>query len=391
MTPGHDAGSVKPSGRLRVGFDARWYNDSGVGTYTLELLKAMAVLNSDVEFVVYEDPRNLVPGLGEFPIQRVPLRCERYSIAEQKEIANRCRRDDLNVFHSPFYVAPLLARCPVIVTIHDLIPFLFPIYPALKRTAVKFGYRAAAWKSRHLITVSNTTAHDLSNILRVAQTDISVVPIGFAREYQAEGGEGELERLQRRYNLRPPYAVAASARNWRTKNLTTALQALQYARAKTDVDFQTLVYGPADGLIAAGGEDAWRGIGLRRAGFVEIGDLAMIFRHARFFIMPSLYEGFGLPILEAMACGCPVITSTGGSLPEVAGSGAQCFDPFDIAGMGQAALELLGSEEVHERWRVSALSRAKEFSWEKAARQTLSVYHRTYEQAYAPSRAASNS
>ena len=376
---------------MRIGFDARWYNDSGVGTYTVELLRALAALSRDFEFIVYEDQRNPVPGLSETDVQRVNLRSAKYSISEQRELAERCRRDKLDLIHCPFYVVPLTAGCPVVVTIHDLIPFLFPIYSPAKRLAVKLGYRMAVWKAHHIIADSANTAVDIQRLLRVPAERVTSVPIAAGPAYGASAAPEELGYLSRKYHLQQPYAVAASARNWRTKNLQSALRALERARAKSGIEFQTLVYGPPDGLIAAGGEDSWRGIGLRRAGFVETSDLALIFRHARVFLMPSLYEGFGLPILEAMACGCPVVTSTGGSLPEVAGSGAQCFDPFDIDGMGEAIAQLLLSAEVHERWRVSALSRAKEFSWERAARQTLSVYHRTYEQAYARSRAASNS
>lgn len=375
---------------MKVGFDARWYNDSGVGTYTAELLRAMARLNRDFNLVVFEDARNPVPGISELPVRRVALRSAKYSFAEQREIADCCRREKLDVFHSPFYMVPLMAHCPVVVTIHDLIPFFFPIYPMAKRAAVKLGYRMAGWKARHVIADSENTALDVQRILRVPGSRITAVPLAVSELYQPVNSAGETEYLERKYNLSHPYVVAASARNWRTKNLVTALRAFEHARNQTGVKFQTLVYGPPDGLIAAGGEDAWRGIGLRRAGFVEINDLAMIFRHARAFVMPSLYEGFGLPILEAMACGCPVVTSNAGSLPEVAGAGAQCFDPFDITGMGNTVSELLLNSEVHERWRVSALSRAKQFSWERAAQQTLSVYHRTHEQAH-ESRAASNS
>jgi len=375
---------------LKVGFDARWYNDSGVGTYTSELLRAMASLRRDFELIVYEDQRNPVPGIAELPVHRVALRSSKYSFAEQREIAERCRRDNLDLIHSPFYVIPFVVRCPVVVTIHDLIPFLFPIYGTGKRAAVKMGYRMAAWRAKHIIADSENTARDIQKILHAPAQRITAVPIAVGNAYCPEVSPGELEYLSRKYHLRQPYVVAASARNWRTKNLQSALRALEYARAKSKVEFQTLVYGPPDGLIAAGGEDAWRHIGLRRGGFVETNDLAMIFRHAQLFVMPSLYEGFGLPILEAMACGCPVVTSTGGSLPEVAGYGAQCFDPFDIAGMGEAITELLLNPEVHERWRVSALSRVKEFSWEKAAQQTVSVYYRTYEQAYVQRRSASN-
>ncbi len=366
---------------MKVGFDARWYNDSGVGTYTAELVRAMARLKRDFDLVIFEDAGNPLPGISELPVERVALHSSRYSFAEQREIADRCRRDKLDVFHSPFYVVPLTARCPIVVTIHDLIPFLFPIYPPAKRAAVKFGYRMAGWKARHVIADSENTARDVQKILRVPESRISAVPIAVSERYSAQRSAEEPEYLLRKYNLQQPYVVAASARNWRTKNLVTALRAFEFARTQTGVEFQTLIYGPPDGLIAAGGEDAWRGIGLRRAGFVDTADLAKIFRYAKAFVMPSLYEGFGLPILEAMACGCPVITSTAGSLPEVAGAAAQCFDPFDVAGMGKAISELLLSSEVYDRWRVSALSRVKEFSWEKAASQTVSVYHRVCEQA----------
>jgi glycosyltransferase involved in cell wall biosynthesis len=110
-----------------------------------------------------------------------------------------------------------------------------------------------------------------------------------------------------------------------------------------------------------------------------------LFRHARAFIMPSLYEGFGLPVLEAMSCGCPVITSTGGSLPEVAGEGAQIFAPNDVSGMGTAVAKLLTSEQNLEQWRAAALARAAQFSWDRTARETINVYRKV---AAASSRAA---
>ena len=110
-------------------------------------------------------------------------------------------------------------------------------------------------------------------------------------------------------------------------------------------------------------------------GFVDAKELAALFRHAHAFVMPSLYEGFGLPLVEAMSCGCPVITSDRGSLPEIAGDGAQCFDPFDIKGMAQALCALLRSPEELQRKRSDALRRAADFCWDKAALETISVYH----------------
>src|SRR5258708_2658681 len=124
---------------MRVGFDARWYNDAGVGTYVAELLRAL-VRRADCELVVYENPGNLVPGLDGLTGKRISISSAKYSLAAQFELRRRIRQDKLDVFHTPFYVMPLAARCPVVVTVHDLIPFLFRIYPCPKRSIVKMQY-----------------------------------------------------------------------------------------------------------------------------------------------------------------------------------------------------------------------------------------------------------
>jgi glycosyltransferase involved in cell wall biosynthesis len=362
---------------MRVGFDARWYNDSGVGAYVAGLLRAMARLERDFELVAYEDPQNPVPGLDELSVVRVPVRARKYSITEQWELCWRARQDRLDLFHSPFYVVPLSPGCPVVVTVHDLIPFLFRIYPWPKQWMVKMGYRAAAWRVEHIIADSQSTAQDVREILAVPQQRITAVPIAASRDFTAQGPADGLRCLNEKYGLHPPYVVAASARNWRTKNLESALQALEIARTQTGVEFQTVVYGPAEGINALNAKERWQKLNLQALGYVAARELAMLFRHAHAFVMPSLYEGFGLPILEAMSCGCAVVTSNAGSLAEVAGEGAQVFAPLDVAGMARAVTGLLLDPEGLARWRVSALRRAGDFSWNKAALQTISVYHRT--------------
>lgn len=365
---------------MRVGFDARWYNDSGVGAYVAGLLRAMAAAKREFELLVYEDPRNPVPGLDGRDVVRTPVHAAKYSIAEQWELGRRARQDKLDLFHSPFYVVPLSAGCPVVVTVHDLIPFLFRIYPWPKQWVVKAGYRVALRRAQHVITDSENTAKDLREILGVPRERITTVPIAASQDFTDQAGPEELKLLQEKHGVRSPYVVAASARNWRTKNLESALAALEMARAESGMDFQTVVYGPPDGIDALDARERRQRLNLRRLGYLDAADLAALFRHAQLFVMPSLYEGFGLPILEAMSCGCAVVTSNAGSLKEVAGAGARVFDPLDVAGMATAIAELLRNPAELHRSRVSALRRAADFSWNNSAQQTISVYHRIQQQ-----------
>jgi glycosyltransferase involved in cell wall biosynthesis len=363
---------------MRVGFDARWYNDSGVGAYVAGLLRAMAAAERDFELLVYSDPGNPVPELGGAQVATVPLKAAKYSMAEQFELRRRSRQDSLDLFHSPFFVVPVALHCPVVVTVHDLIPFYFRIYPWAKQSLVKTGYRVAAQRAQHIIADSKNTAADVHRTLGVERERISSVHLAPADCFSAQQRQDDCQRLREKYLIHTPYVVAASARNWRTKNLEGALAALALARRKAE--FQTVVYGPSESVCALNAEKRWPDLDLRLTGYMDVCDLAVLFRHARSFIMPSLYEGFGLPVLEAMACGCPVVTSNAGSLSEVVGSGAQTFAPTDVEGMAGAIVALVNCPDTNNRWRCAALGRAADFSWKRTAEETISVYHRIHDQ-----------
>jgi glycosyltransferase involved in cell wall biosynthesis len=363
----------REEGQVRVGFDARWYNKSGVGSYVAGLLPAL--VRAGCELVVYVDPANPVPGLEHCSVKTVAVQSGKYSPLATLEFRGRARNDKLDLFHCPFYAAPLL-QCPVIVTIHDLIPFLFPVYPWPKLKMVQAGYRAAASRAAHVIADSCHTARDIQKILKVASNRVSTVYLAADREiFHPASVAREEELLHNKFGIRKPYVVVASAGNWRTKNLKGALEALELAREIAGAEFQTVAYGPTDALEPQNIDELAHKLNLVQTDYLRTPDLAVLFRHAHAFMMPSLYEGFGLPMVEAMSCGCPVITSDRGSLPEVAGDGAQCFDPLEVEGMSDALVALLGSSEELERRKSAALRRAADFSWDKAARETISVYH----------------
>jgi glycosyltransferase involved in cell wall biosynthesis len=143
-------------------------------------------------------------------------------------------------------------------------------------------------------------------------------------------------------------------------------------------NFQTVIYGPREGIEACARNESEPSLQLKSTGYVARDDLALLYRHARVFLFPSLYEGFGLPMLEAMACGCPVVASNAGALAEVAGRGAQVFAPHDVRGMSEAVCELLSDAARQRHWREAGLRRSADFSWMKAARETARVYHQTH-------------
>lgn len=354
---------------MRVGFDARWYNQSGVGSYIAGLLPAL--VRAGCELVVYADPRNPVPGLNRLSLQTVPVSSGKYSPLATLEFRRREELDKLDLFHCPFYAAPLL-RCPAVVTIHDLIPFLFPIYFWPKQKMVQAGYRVAAKREAHLIADSHCTAFDLQRILGVTPERISTVHLAADQStFHPNGAENEEMVLRERYHIRKPFVLVSSARNWRTKNLGSALLALEIVRKEVGITFQTVMYGSTSKEKLEIGAS----LNVNHVGYVDSEALAALFRHAHAFVMPSLYEGFGLPLMEAMSCGCPVIASNRGSLPEISGAGAQCFGPFNVKGMANALCALLRSPEELQQKRSNALRRAADFSWDKAALETISVYH----------------
>ena len=361
---------------MRVGFDARWYNDSGVGNYVAGLLNELVEAADDIELIVYEDPTNRVPDVPPFKLRRIPIYSSKYSVRAQVELVYRCRRDNIDVFHSPFYVVPFVAPCPTVVTLHDLIPFLFAIYSWPKQWMVKIGYRAAAFRAAHVITVSDATARDAHKFLGIPINRISVVHNAISSEhFHTNANRDELSLLRRKYGIMPPFIVIQNPRNWRTKNLAAAFEVLALTQKQTTTKFQTVVYGPGPKL-----NTVFSGLNLGsdviQTGFVLAEELGMLFRQARAFLLTSLYEGFGLPLVEAMSCGCPVVTSNGGSLAEIAADGAQVFNPTDVQGMSRAVTALLCNAEERERWRTRALERASHFSWRKAAQQTAAVYRR---------------
>ena len=379
--------------RMRIGFDATWYNGSGVGTYIAGLLGALSEYQDELDIVVFENPAAPLRGIEDSCLTLVSMRSSKFTLAEQFECRAHCRQYQIDVFHSPYqYGVPLFLTCPLVITVHDLIPFLFRTRVWYKQLAavpwVKLGCRAAARRARHIIADSMNTARDVENILGVPAGRITPIHLAASSDvFHSNGSRRERETLEQTYRLCPPYVVVGSAGcNWRTKNLDTAIEAAASASRAMGRRIQLAIYGPRTAIDKLKDPAVLSQVNVRYLGYMPVEDIGALLRNAELFVMTSLYEGFGLPILEAMSCACPVITSSGGSLAEVAGDGALVFDPKDSQGMAQAIALLLTNSEERERWRKRASARAAQFSWRKAAEQTIATYRQVLDPAAAESR-----
>jgi glycosyltransferase involved in cell wall biosynthesis len=357
-------------------------NRSGTGRYATELLRALAEVDRENTYVVCvrSDSRliELLRSYGNFELHPVarggPLSrqvFERFRL--RRWIASR----KADLFHGPAFVIPSRCPAPAVVTVHDLVFHLFPETAPLSRrwyyrTAIPRSIREAAM----ILADSESTARDLREHFGVEPARIAAVPLGVAARFFAVPDVARVQRVKARYGLPDRFILTVGTLEPR-KNLSTLLRA--YARLTQD-DVET-----PDLVIA--GRTGWSIGGLRKqvararlerrvvfTGFLDDADLPAIYRLAEIFVCVSLYEGFGLPVLEAMTCGIPVVASNGSSLPEVVGDTGWMVEPRDPVDIGRALREILADPQAARGRAERARRRAETFSWRAAAEKTLSVY-----------------
>jgi glycosyltransferase involved in cell wall biosynthesis len=281
---------------------------------------------------------------------------------------------DTSVFHATEHLLPPFRRIRTVLTVHDLIYVLFPEYHLpmnyhfLRLMMPRFARRADA-----IIAISECTRRDLVRLWQISEGKISVIHEGIDPRFHHPADEEALARVRRRYGLPERYALYVGTIEPR-KNLPTLFEAWARLRYRLPL----VIAGKKGWLFQetfSRVESLDLGGVVQFTGFVADEDLPALYAQADIFVFPSLYEGFGLPVLEAMACGTPVVTTTGGSLPEVAGDAALLVKPGDVDALTDAVDRLLHDPSLADDLRARGISRARQFSWERAARETLAVYH----------------
>ena len=364
---------------MRIAIDARKLRDFGIGTYIRNLLRHLARLDATTEFVVLcrEQDCAFVTELGEnFRAVTEPSRP--YSLREQFAIPLELRRAGVNLFHAPHYVLPPMTPCRSVVTIHDCIHLRFPQYlpSRLGYAYARSSLWVAAHRSARVLTVSEASKRDILEYFRVPESKVTVIYNAIDERFHEEPPADEVMRVQERYQLTDPFILYAG--NIKPhKNLERLIEAFHMVRRGELEHIKLLIIGDEISKYAT----------LRRAvhryklhkhvrffGFVPDATLAILYRLARVFVFPSLYEGFGLPPLEAMASGTPVITSNLSSLPEVVGDAAMLIDPYQPDAIAGAMRRVLQDERLRDDMRERGLARVREFSWGRSVKRVREIY-----------------
>lgn len=285
-----------------------------------------------------------------------------------------------DVVFEPAHIGPFsfLWKCKKIVAIHDLTPVLFPQHHIwISRVVHKKLLPMIFRNADGVIVPSEATKRDIERLYgkNLGRREIKVVPEA-AAEFFKPVDRGEIAAVKAKFKIKKPYILSVGTLEPR-KNLKIVAEAFQELR-KEGNDIQWVVVGEQgwhyDELMAKLRGEAEENIIL--TGYVDNQDLAALYSGALCLVYPSLYEGFGLPVLEAMQCGCPVICSNNSSLPEVCGNSALMIDPLDKAAMKSALHSVITSEKIRQELRAKGLLQAGKFSWKRCARETLDFFEK---------------
>ena len=347
---------------MRIALDCRiaHYTTGGTAVYARRLAQALAPAAGD-SLLLLEAARAATPLPASGAVQRARLLTPSHHRLEQLTLPLELLPRRIDVLHSTDFIPPFVRRCRSVITIHDLAFLRYPEFlTAESRRYFNGQIERAVRSTDRIIAVSQATRQDLIELLGVAEHKIDVV-----YEAPAFDAEPQPARSDEDYIL---FAGTLEPR----KNLPLLIRAFAGLRRR----------GYAGKLVLAGAV-GW----LAQPVFEEIERQGLdqhvalralspdLYQGARLLALPSLYEGFGLPVLEAMACGTPVVTSNVSSLPEIAGDAALLVDPADETALADAMWHILTNGALRNELRSKGLARAAEFSWKRAAKETLAVYH----------------
>ncbi len=377
---------------LRVAINASFWGQetAGSGQYLHHLVDALLALDDAPEIVLCGPPglraaRLLPAGVAWRDVPASPWRRLGSNLEkvwfEQVSYPRAAQALAAAVSHVPYFASPAAPTTPTVVTIHDLIPLLLPAYrgSAAVRAYMQLVARSAR-RATLVLTDAEATRPDIVRHLGIPPERVRAVPLAASPAYRPLEDREALAALRARYGLGESFLLYLGAYDER-RNLATLFRALAAAREREPalpplalagvLPARDTAFAPDPRRLAA---EAGASAGVQFLGCVPEGDKPALYSAALAFLFPSRYEGFGLPVLEALACGTPVVAANATTLPEVAGPGALLVDPGDVAGWAAAITRVATDPSLRSELRAAGLAHAARFSWQRTARETVAAY-----------------
>lgn len=384
---------------MRIGIDARTILNPekgdaiGVGHYTYQLIRHLLEIDKENEYVLFFDFRVREKDVKKFSQPNVKIKFypfsdyKKYLPGIYNEILGSAilSKEKLDLIHTTSHASriPVSYRGKTIVTIHDLAVYkLNDVFPRLFQAKNKALISLMVSKAEKIIAVSHSIKNDLREILKCPEDKIRVIYSGFDKR-MFENPEVDRQKILDKYSIKDKYLLFLGTLE-PSKNIVRLFEAFKVFKEKNKKDKITgdykLVMAGKRGWLAREYKQIAKDLGLSRdvifTGYVIGDDLVPLFHNADFFVMPSLYEGFGTTVLEAFATGTPAIVSNVSSIPEIAGDAAELVNPMDIQNIAEAMVKLSRNEELRNAYREKGKEQLEKFNWEKCARETLEVYKR---------------
>lgn len=368
---------------MRIGIDATALPPQpvGAGNYIINLIRALAHVESEFEFTVFaqEHGWNLIneSEREEFRWAKTPQLHPAVRLAwEQLFFPGLVRRNQTDLLHSLHYTRPYLSGRPSVVTIHDMTFFLFPsLHTRAKRAFFPSVIRLSARTADALVADSESTRQDAIRILGINPGKIFTAHLGVDPAFRRIEDKAHLDRVRQHYHLPESFILYVGLVEPR-KDLPLLVRAYHRV-SESDVGLPLVIVGRR-GWGSEQVLDQIASLGLKDrvlfTGYVPHPDLPIVYNLASLFVYPTRYEGFGLPVLEALACGVPLITTAVSSLPEIVGDAGLLIPAQDEQALAQAMLSVLADPDLQERYRHKGPEQAAQFTWQRTAEQTLGVY-----------------
>lgn len=374
---------------MRIGLNLLYLIPGIVGgteTYAKGLLSGLKSINPDYEFILFlnQESKDLLPDeQSDFKKVVCPVharnRRKRYAF-EQFSLRKYIKNYNIDLLHSLAYSSPIFLLCPSIVTVPDLNFMAFgKSMPFVRYLALRFMVSQSVLQSDKVITLSKFSRQEILRRYSVSPEKVVVSYLAASSIDISTGKDAKGHRISQLSDLRSSYAVAFSAAT-ANKNLARLIEAFLRAKRSSNIEQNLVIIGHKHETAVNLRPDDQKQV-VYWAGYLDKADVDKVMQQADFMVFPSFYEGFGLPVLEAMAAGVPVVCSKAASLPEVAGDAALYFDPFSVQDMAEKITWIAKDRNLRKTLREKGFDNLERFSWRKTAIDTLAVYNGILKQA----------